>query len=69
MNKDEQENHKSWEYTVQRIFGANRDNVLLEFTATCDLANPQIKAEYENKIIFDFLVYLYIIYYLFKKIL
>lgn len=45
---------KSWEYTVNRIFNANRDNVLLEFTATCDLQNPYILAEYENKIIFDY---------------
>lgn len=54
MNKDEEENYKSWEYTVHRIFGVNRDNVLLEFTATCDIKNPLIKAEYENKIIFDY---------------
>lgn len=54
MSKDEEENYKSWEYTVHRIFGANRDNVLLEFTATCDTKNPLIKAEYENKIIFDY---------------
>lgn len=45
---------KSWEYTVNRIFGANRNNILLEFTATCDLQNPFILNEYENKIIFDY---------------
>lgn len=57
MNKDEEENYKSWEYTVHRIFSAKRDNVLLEFTATCDIKNPLIKAEYENKIIFDYPLY------------
>lgn len=57
MSKDEEENHKSWEYTVNRIFGANKDNVLLEFTATCDIKNPLIKAEYENKIVFDYPLY------------
>lgn len=57
MSKDEEENYKSWEYTVHRIFGANRDNVLLEFTATCDIKNPLIKAEYENKIVFDYPLY------------
>ena len=56
-SKEEQENYRSWEYTVNRIFGACRDNVLLEFTATCDLKNPNIKAEYENKIIFDYPLY------------
>ena len=48
------EDSQSWEYTVSRIFNANRDNVLLEFTATCDLKNPFILAEYEKKIIFDY---------------
>ncbi len=57
MNKDEEENYRSWEYTVNRIFGACRDNILLEFTATCNLKNPLIKAEYENKIIFDYPLY------------
>lgn len=53
-NKDEQENHRSWEETVRRIFEANRENVLLEFTATCDINNPQIRAEYESKIVYDY---------------
>ena len=54
MNKEEKESYHSWEQTVKYIFGANRENVLLEFTATCDVKNPLIKAEYENKIIFDY---------------
>lgn len=45
---------QSWEMTVRRIFEANRNNLLLEFTATCDLQNPFILSEYENKIIFDY---------------
>lgn len=53
-NQEEKENYHSWEQTVKSIFGRNNENVLLEFTATCDLANPQIRAEYENKIIFDY---------------
>lgn len=57
LSKDEEESYKSWEYTVHRIFAANRDNILLEFTATCDLKNPQICAEYENKIVFDYPLY------------
>ena len=50
MNATEEESYHSWESTVRRIFEANKDNVLLEFTATCDLENPAIKAAYENKI-------------------
>lgn len=53
-NKDEQESYHSWEQTVRRIFEANKDNVLLEFTATCDINNPQIRSEYESKIIYDY---------------
>lgn len=54
MNATEEESYHSWESTVRRIFEANKDNVLLEFTATCDLENPAIKAAYENKIICDY---------------
>lgn len=54
LSKDEEESKHSWEQTVKSIFDRNNENVLLEFTATCDLANSQIRAEYENKIIFDY---------------
>ncbi|SFA75479.1 type III restriction enzyme [Cohnella sp. OV330] len=54
VDKNEETSTQSWETTVHRIFSANRDNILLEFTATCDLQNPYILREYENKIIFDY---------------
>lgn len=57
LSKAEEDNYHSWEQTVKSIFDRNSENVLLEFTATCDLANPQIRAEYENKIIFDYPLY------------
>jgi len=50
----EEKDYHSWEATVKRIFNKNKDNILLEFTATCDLENPAIKAEYENKIVFNY---------------
>lgn len=53
-NKDEELSYRSWESTVRRIFRARKDNVLLEFTATCELSNPYIQKEYEDKIIFDY---------------
>lgn len=53
-NKDEQANYHSWEQTVRRIFETSKENVLLEFTATCDIHNPQIRAEYESKIVYDY---------------
>ncbi len=50
----ENKDRDSWEETVKMIFGKNRENVLLEFTATCDLKNEDIYREYENKIILDY---------------
>ncbi len=47
-------NEPTWENTVDTIFKSNIDNVLLEFTATCDLENNNIKQTYENKIIMDY---------------
>jgi len=52
--KSEEENITSWEQTVFRIFNANDENVLLEFTATIDLGNPDIKDKYRDKIIMDY---------------
>ena len=54
MNKEEEECYHSWEETVKSIFNRNNQNILLEFTATCDLNNPKIFKEYENKIVFDY---------------
>lgn len=54
MNKQEEESYHSWEQTVRNIFERSNDNVLLEFTATCDLNNPNIRAAYESKIVFDY---------------
>ena len=53
-SSEDRENHENWEYTVKSIFEKNRDNVLLEFTATCDLENTEIRREYENKIILNY---------------
>lgn len=45
---------ESWEGTVNRIFNSHKDNLLLEFTATADLSDPNILVKYENKLIFDY---------------
>ncbi|MEO5355854.1 MAG: DEAD/DEAH box helicase family protein [Nitrospirae bacterium YQR-1] len=44
----------SWENTVQRIFMANPENVLLEFTATVDFSDQNLEAKYKPKLIFDY---------------
>ncbi len=49
-----EENRNSWEYTIERIFRANRDNALLEFTATADLQDPNVKRKYLDKIVYDY---------------
>lgn len=54
LSKSEKEDKSNWETTVNRIFNSDRDNVLLEFTATCDLKNTYIKTAYEKKIIIDY---------------
>lgn len=54
LNKSEKEDIISWESTVTKIFNANIDNYLLEFTATADLQNPLINEKYQDKLIFDY---------------
>lgn len=53
-NKKAAEARLTWESTVKNIFERNEENVLLEFTATCDLENPAIRAAYEDKIVYNY---------------
>ena len=48
------EHVESWENTVERIFKQNRDNLLLEFTATPDYENQNVVDKYRNKIIYRY---------------
>ncbi len=52
--KDELSEAKSWEGTVERIFNANTENVMLEFTATMDLSDEDLAEKYNPKLIFDY---------------
>jgi type III restriction enzyme len=54
QSREEIELERSWEFTVERIFKSNSKNILLEFTATIDLGNPNIVKKYEDKIIFQY---------------
>ncbi|MBD1396893.1 DEAD/DEAH box helicase family protein [Pontibacter sp. JH31] len=54
LNAEEKEEAISWEGTVNRIFQAHPDNLLLEFTATADLAHPEIARKYSQKLLFDY---------------
>ncbi len=53
-NKSEAENVNTWEATVSRIFWANSENLLLEFTATVELGHPAIAAKYRDKILYQY---------------
>lgn len=44
----------SWEKTVERIFHSNKDNILLEFSATIDFNDENIANKYNPKLIYDY---------------
>ncbi|RFZ76450.1 type III restriction endonuclease subunit R [Lacrimispora amygdalina] len=52
--KDEEEAAKSWEYSVTNALSRNRDSIMLEFTATCDLKDANVLQKYKDKIIFNY---------------
>lgn len=52
-SKADQKN-KAWEYVLDRIRQANKDNRQLEFTATIDLNNEFIYEKYRDKVIFQY---------------
>ena len=54
LTEEEREIKESWETTVTHIFNLNRENVLLEFTATCDIENPLGKSKYDDKLIYNY---------------
>lgn len=56
-SSDKDERH--WETSVLSTLGMRQKNMLLEFTATVDLANENIHKKYEDKLIFryDFLAF------------
>ena len=45
---------ESWEKTVERIFKSNKDNLLLEFTATHNYEAPEMVEKYLNKVIYRY---------------
>lgn len=45
---------RNWEDTVLKIFNQNKDNLLIEFTATMDFINKAIEEKYKSKVIFKY---------------
>jgi type III restriction enzyme len=53
-NLDNPDDLQSWEGAVKRIFSANNQNLLLDFTATANLDHPEIAKKYHDKLLFDY---------------
>ena len=49
--RSDEELFKSWENTVEHIFGQNTANLLLEFTATHDFEDAAMVDKYRNKVV------------------
>ena len=55
LSSEEEELKKSWEYTIDsKLLHSNVENVLIEFTATCDIENENIRNKYLNKMIYSY---------------
>jgi type III restriction enzyme len=54
LSQKEKVEKVAWENSVSKILKANNENLLLEFTATIDLNNKNIKKKYENKILYKY---------------
>jgi len=55
LTQTEEEEKRSWEYTIIKgVFERNSKNILLEFTATIDLGNQNVRQKYEDKLIFQY---------------
>jgi len=52
--KTEKETEQNWEQTTKNLLNTNKENILLEFTATQDLEDKKIGAKYRDKIITDY---------------
>lgn len=48
------EEENNWEYSVIKAFKSNKKSILLEFTATIDLEDKNVKEKYKDKIIYNY---------------
>jgi len=53
-NKNEKLTESSWEETVMEIHKSNTDNILLDFTATANLKDDNVREKYRDKLIYDY---------------
>ncbi len=48
------EEYDSWEGTAMRIFRSDKENLLIEFTATAELHQEAIAQKYDDKLLYDY---------------
>ena len=53
-DKEEFDETACWEQTVQKAFGSNAQNIMLEYTATVELNHTAIAQKYADKIIYEY---------------
>lgn len=46
--KELEDDEKTWEDTITKIYHMNKNNIVLEFTATCDLKNSNVLNKYQG---------------------
>lgn len=54
LTKEDVIEKETWEQVVNKIHISNKDNIMLEYTATLDLNNEAIKEKYNSKIIYEY---------------
>ena len=52
--KNEEESNRKWEYSVMNALTQDKNNIMLEFTATCDLKDANVNNKYKDKIVFNY---------------
>ena len=52
--KNEEESNRKWEYSVMNALIQNKNNIMLEFTATCDLKDANVNNKYKDKTVFNY---------------
>ena len=52
--KEEKKIQNSWETSIMNAFYSNKNNILLEFTATADLKDKNVEEKYRDKIIYNY---------------
>ena len=52
--KNEEESNRKWEYSVMNALIQNKNNIMLEFTATCNLKDANVNNKYKDKTVFNY---------------